>query len=210
MAPSAGSWLSWWRLRRRSTATSGCGTAETVTPSRPICRGGHIRGVPPASFDVLANPADTPRDLREWVDSSPMAASTSCDEGQMAHLQRGIDALAELQEQGVVGLGLATAPSQASNCKTTASQGPHPAGNVGVQIHHTSPINKGEVLWTWACKTSSTSAPFEHRQVHRPSRGGSVRFGDGKPRHLETVVGAVVRRPRRRSTTAPASSAAAC
>ena len=27
-------------------------------------------------------------------------------------------------------------------------EGPHPAGNVGVQINHISPINKGEVVWT--------------------------------------------------------------
>lgn len=26
--------------------------------------------------------------------------------------------------------------------------GPHPAGNVGVQIHHLDPINKGDVVWT--------------------------------------------------------------
>ncbi len=26
-------------------------------------------------------------------------------------------------------------------------KGPHPAGNVGIQIHHTSPIQKGEVVW---------------------------------------------------------------
>ncbi|MFO7978841.1 MAG: NADH:ubiquinone reductase (Na(+)-transporting) subunit A, partial [Bacteroidales bacterium] len=26
-------------------------------------------------------------------------------------------------------------------------KGPHPAGNVGVQIHHIDPINKGEVVW---------------------------------------------------------------
>ena len=26
--------------------------------------------------------------------------------------------------------------------------GPHPAGNVGVQIHHVSPVNKGETVWT--------------------------------------------------------------
>lgn len=26
--------------------------------------------------------------------------------------------------------------------------GPHPAGNVGVQINHISPVNKGEVVWT--------------------------------------------------------------
>ena len=26
--------------------------------------------------------------------------------------------------------------------------GPHPAGNIGLQIHRVSPINKGEVVWT--------------------------------------------------------------
>jgi len=26
--------------------------------------------------------------------------------------------------------------------------GPHPAGNVGIQIHHIRPINKGEIIWT--------------------------------------------------------------
>ncbi len=26
--------------------------------------------------------------------------------------------------------------------------GPHPAGNVGVQIHHIDPINKGDIVWT--------------------------------------------------------------
>ena len=30
----------------------------------------------------------------------------------------------------------------------TLFDGPHPAGNVGVQIHHVNPINKGEVVWT--------------------------------------------------------------
>ena len=26
--------------------------------------------------------------------------------------------------------------------------GPHPAGNVGVQIHHIDPVNKGDVVWS--------------------------------------------------------------
>ena len=26
--------------------------------------------------------------------------------------------------------------------------GKHPAGNVGVQIHHIDPVNKGEIVWT--------------------------------------------------------------
>ena len=27
-------------------------------------------------------------------------------------------------------------------------EGPHPAANVGVQINHIKPVNKGEVVWT--------------------------------------------------------------
>ena len=27
------------------------------------------------------------------------------------------------------------------------STGPHPAGNIGVQLHHIDPINKGDVVW---------------------------------------------------------------
>ncbi len=32
--------------------------------------------------------------------------------------------------------------------QVTTFEGPHPAGNVGVQIHRVDPINKGEVVWT--------------------------------------------------------------
>ena len=155
MAPSAGSWLSWWRLpAKKSTATLGCGTAETVTPLWPtLAEAGMFAAFRQRPFDVLANPADTPRAIYvSGFDSSPMAASTSVVvEGQMDHLQRGIDALAELAGAGGVHVGLQAGDSALAglkNCKTTAFQGPHPAGNVGVQIHHTAPINKGEVLWT--------------------------------------------------------------
>ena len=32
--------------------------------------------------------------------------------------------------------------------ETVEVEGPHPAANVGVQINHIKPINKGEVVWT--------------------------------------------------------------
>ena len=35
-----------------------------------------------------------------------------------------------------------------SGVETILFEGPHPAGNVGVQIQHIAPINKGEVVWT--------------------------------------------------------------
>ena len=37
---------------------------------------------------------------------------------------------------------------QAKNVTLTAFDGPNPAGNVGVQINHISPIVKGETVWT--------------------------------------------------------------
>ena len=38
--------------------------------------------------------------------------------------------------------------TSAKNVTVTVFDGPNPAGNVGVQINHISPINKGETVWT--------------------------------------------------------------
>ena len=38
--------------------------------------------------------------------------------------------------------------TQAKNVEVTVFDGPHPAGNVGVQINHIAPVNKGETVWT--------------------------------------------------------------
>ena len=38
--------------------------------------------------------------------------------------------------------------SQAKNVSVGEISGQHPAGNVGIQIHHINPVNKGEVVWT--------------------------------------------------------------
>lgn len=38
--------------------------------------------------------------------------------------------------------------SEIKNCKIVPFSGPHPAGTVGIQIHHLAPIQKGDVVWT--------------------------------------------------------------
>ena len=38
--------------------------------------------------------------------------------------------------------------TKAKGIEVNKVNGPHPAGNVGVQIHHLDPINKGDVVWT--------------------------------------------------------------
>ena len=49
---------------------------------------------------------------------------------------------------GVSAKQKAQALTAAKDCTVTIFDGPAPAGNVGVQINHVSPVNKGEVVWT--------------------------------------------------------------
>jgi Na+-transporting NADH:ubiquinone oxidoreductase subunit A len=103
-------------------------------------------------YGVIANPADTPRDIfvSTW-DSAPLAPHTAYMIGdEKAHFQRGIDAL-RLLSGGGVHLGIKKGDSFFNDIKGVdlhEVSGPHPAGNVGVMIHHVAPINKGEVVWT--------------------------------------------------------------
>ncbi len=106
-------------------------------------------------YDVIANPNDKPRAIFiSAFDSAPLAPDNDFIlHSQGSIFQKGIDALVKLTE-GKVHLtvhGTAKADEvflQAKNVELHYLSGPHPAGNVGVQIHHIAPINKGETVWT--------------------------------------------------------------
>ena len=70
--------------------------------------------------------------------------------GQEKEFQAGIQALASIAKVylGVSSKQKSPALTAAKGCEVTVFDGPAPAGNVGVQINHISPINKGEVAWT--------------------------------------------------------------
>jgi Na+-transporting NADH:ubiquinone oxidoreductase subunit A len=68
----------------------------------------------------------------------------------MADFQTGINALVKMSS-AKVHLGVKSGSSfynSVKNVEITQYQGPHPVGNVGVQINHVSAVNKGEVVWT--------------------------------------------------------------
>jgi Na+-transporting NADH:ubiquinone oxidoreductase subunit A len=105
-------------------------------------------------LDVVADPSQQPKAIYiSGFDSAPLAPDYDYVlHGQAAHFQKGIDALAKLTS-GKVHLGLnATnrhdeALTAAKGVTVTQFSGKHPVGNVGTQIHHTNPINKGEYVW---------------------------------------------------------------
>ncbi len=104
-------------------------------------------------YGTMAQPDTTPKAI--FVSSfstAPLAADTDFTlRESLDDIQAGINALAKI------------APVHISICKEKAAStpfhrvenasihevsGPHPAGNVGVQISHIAPIQKGELVWT--------------------------------------------------------------
>jgi Na+-transporting NADH:ubiquinone oxidoreductase subunit A len=61
--------------------------------------------------------------------------------------------------------------------------GPHPAGNVGVQIHHIAPINKGETVWTINPQDVANNGRF-------------LRTGKFDIRRVVALTGSEVNKPR--------------
>ncbi|MFC2079855.1 Na(+)-translocating NADH-quinone reductase subunit A [Bacteroidota bacterium] len=106
-------------------------------------------------YGIIASPGDTPKAIFiSGFDTAPLAPDFDFIMKDYAEdFQIGINVLAKLTE-GKVHLGLdASYPAAktytgASNVELHYFKGPHPVGNVGIQIHKVSPINKGEIVWT--------------------------------------------------------------
>ena len=104
-------------------------------------------------YGIIADPNDTPKAVFiSAFDSAPLAPDYNfvlCNEQK--NLQAGIEVMRRLTP-GKVHLSVrAKAEGQMPMLKGAELHtfaGKHPAGNVGIQIHHIDPVNKGDVVWT--------------------------------------------------------------
>lgn len=103
-------------------------------------------------YDVVADPKQTPKAIFvSAFDSAPLAPRFEFVlKGEEAAFQAGLDALSRMAPThlGISTKQTARALTAAAHVDITAFEGRHPAGNVGVQINHVSPIAKGEIVWT--------------------------------------------------------------
>jgi len=106
-------------------------------------------------FGIIAKPSETPKSIFiSAFDTNPLAPDIDfIMQGENSeNFQTGLNALIKLTN-GKVHLNIDGSKSSVSpftNAKGVVINkfsGPHPAGNVGVQIHHIDPVNKGEVIW---------------------------------------------------------------
>jgi Na+-transporting NADH:ubiquinone oxidoreductase subunit A len=106
-------------------------------------------------YGIVANPEDSPKSVFvSTFDTHPLAPDYDFTlNGEEKYFQAGIDILNKLTS-GSVHLGIngfngaSSIFSQTQNCTQHSVSGKHPAGNVGVHIHHIDPIAKGDLIWT--------------------------------------------------------------
>ena len=103
-------------------------------------------------IDIIARPEDNPKSIFiSSFDTNPLSPDYDfIMHNKSAEFSAGLEILSLLTD-GVVNLQIRKSSdevfSKAKNVQTNFVKGPHPAGNVGVQMHKIDPINKGEVVW---------------------------------------------------------------
>ncbi len=106
-------------------------------------------------YGRFARPDDKPKSIFiSAMNTNPLAPDMNfVVSGLEEEFQTGLDALAKLTEGKIhLSLEAGVTPSpvyaNAKGVDLHYFEGPHPAGNVGTQIHRIDPLNKGEVVWT--------------------------------------------------------------
>jgi Na+-transporting NADH:ubiquinone oxidoreductase subunit A len=135
------------------------GTADPLTLSREkvigkIIQSGLWPSIRQRPFSIVADPAQVPKAIFiSAFDSAPLAADNDfVVNGQEREFQTGLNALTKLTDGKVhlsvnSDLTFSKAFLNAKGVEIHHFRGPHPAGNVGIQIHHIDPINKGDIAW---------------------------------------------------------------
>ena len=107
---------------------------------------GYINQLP---YAVSTNPSQMPKAIFvSALRDKPLAADFDFEvKGQEGDFQTGLTALSKIAKT-YLGCGVHSSFEHCQNVEVTVFDGPCPAGNVGVQVNHLDPVNKGEVVWT--------------------------------------------------------------
>ena len=128
--------------------------ADADSLAEYLCAHGAWAFIRTKPFDAVAFPDIKPKAVLVPVfDSAPLAPSVEfLLEGKMDAFKTGLDVLAKISGAKVYvtkheKVNSANWANQLSGVEQVAFNGPHPSGSVSVQMHHISPLNKGEFAW---------------------------------------------------------------
>lgn len=149
-------------------------------------------------YGVIASPDDTPKAVFvSAFDSAPLAPDYNFVlEGEEKNLQKGIEVMQALTPGKVhlsVRAGAEGRMPSLSGAELHAFTGKHPVGNVGVQIHHVDPVNKGEIVWTVNIQDLATIGRlFNEGRVDRTKTIAVTGSEVAEPKYFRVIDGASV------------------
>ncbi|MCM1483076.1 MAG: Na(+)-translocating NADH-quinone reductase subunit A [Muribaculaceae bacterium] len=181
-------------------------SADAAAPVKLTCDSGNADAVSSAlaasglwammrqrPYDIVPRAGVRPRDIFVTAfDSAPLAPELEkAVAGRGDDLAAGVKALKLLTDGNIY---ISTRPDSAIDVPAEAVHyiinGPHPAGNAGVQAANIAPVNKGEVIWTldvvtlarigrlmrtgepdWAVCVAVTGSEIEHPCMVRTTAG---------------------------------------
>ena len=146
-------------------------------------------------FGTVASPDDNPKAIFvSTFSSAPLAPDYDfIMRGKEEALKKGLEALAKLTNGKVhvcfrpnqrLAKQLSTLNSQLS---THYIKGSHPAGNIGTQIAHIDPINKGEIVWTMNLQDVAVLGELVATGIYKPERIVAVTGPNTKNPHYYRV-----------------------
>lgn len=148
-------------------------------------------------YGCVANPDAEPKAVFvSGFNSAPLAADVSYIlQGKEADFKTGLEAVTKMAGTPVfIGLpaeGTISSALKEATAEKTIFKGPHPAGNVSVQIHHTQPINKGETVWTVTPQDLVVIGRLFNEGRFDARRTIAVAGSEvSKPQYVNTIIGA--------------------
>ena len=172
-------------------------TKESITTA--LLAGGLWPAIRQRPFHKIANPKETPKSIFvRGLNTEPLAPDLDYIlKDQEKDFQTGLDILKKLTKGPVH----VCAGRQATSKALTASQGvevhrfsgPHPAGNIGTQIHYVDPILKGDIVWFVEAQDVIRIAQLLTTGKY-PTSTIVALTGEGvkNPTYAKTVVGAAL------------------
>ena len=152
-------------------------------------------------YDIIANPGDIPKAIFiSAFDTAPLAPDYDfVVKGCEADFQRGINALSKLTI-GKIHLNIndeypaSQVFTMARNVQINRFRGPHPAGNVGVQIHNIDPLNKGDIIWHVAPQDVITIGRLFEKGIYDASKVVALTGSEViRPRYYKIRAGASIK-----------------
>jgi len=146
-------------------------------------------------YDIIANPSDSPKSIFiSSFNSAPISADFQIIlDDQKEEFKHGVKILSKLFS-GDLNIGIEknnkSFLNDIENVKINTFNGPHPAGNVGVQIHHIDPINSGEKVWTLGAEDVANIGRYFMTGSYNPVRTLAVSGPPVKyPKYYKTIAG---------------------